>query len=332
MRIGIVGIGAMGCLFAARLNNLAELVMIGHWSGQLNALVDRGLMLIHHDGSHSRHVVKVSRGGAELEAFDMILFLVKSWQTRQAAEAGRDLLKADGLAVTLQNGLGNLEILAANLGSERAVQGVTSEGATLVEPGVVRHAGAGITYLSTTEATQQKLSHLADLFRKAGFESHLTENPDSLIWGKLAINAGINPLTGLLQRPNGYLATNEHGRAIMEMAAKEVEKLAYAQDISLPFDDAAEQALLVARATATNRSSMAQDIARGAPTEIESICGAIIQIGRDLAISTPYNVALYQLIKIQIQGGNWLRHINELETSVREEFQSLVESHLGSKI
>jgi 2-dehydropantoate 2-reductase len=144
-----------------------------------------------------------------------------------------------------------------------------------------------------------------------------------LIWGKLAVNAGINPLTGLLQVPNGYLATNAVARSLMNKAAKETEAVASAQNIALPYADAAEQALQVAQATATNRSSMAQDVARGAPTEIDSICGAIVRFGRELHISTPVNQALLQLIRIQIDQGNWLEEIDSLPLEIRDEFRSL---------
>ena len=207
------------------------------------------------------------------------------------------------------------------------MQGVTSEGATLIEPGVVRHAGVGITYLAKTNDSEQRLAEFAALLRKAQFETHLINSPESLIWGKLAVNAGINPLTGLLQVPNGYLATHSVARRLMNKAAKETEAVALAQDIILPYEDAAEQALMVAQATATNRSSMAQDVARGAPTEIDSICGAIVDFGWKLGIPTPVNKALLQLVRIQIHHGNWLDEIDNLPFEVRYEFRSLVRQY-----
>lgn len=305
MRICIIGIGAMGCLFGARLNEHADVLMIGHWQEQIDAIQDQGLLLIHLDNSHSLHRLEVNQADSDHQFFDLAIVLVKGWQTTEAAVLSRQVLEDDGLAVTLQNGLGNFEILANAVGKERVVQGVTAEGATMIKPGVVRHAGEGTTYLAKNHKTEHRLAIFNDLLVSAGFESRLTENPYQLIWGKLAINAGINPLTALLQVPNGFLATNEIARNIMFHAAAECEMVANAQNIDLPFGNASDQALTVAKATATNRSSMSQDIARGAPTEIDSICGAIVQLGHEFKIATPYNQALLKLVKSQIRTGSW---------------------------
>jgi 2-dehydropantoate 2-reductase len=118
-----------------------------------------------------------------------------------------------------------------------------------------------------------------------------------LIWGKLAINAGINPLTALLRVPNGALLESTWARGIMGQAAHEVAAVAAARGIILPFEDAAARAEEVARQTAANRSSMLQDVLRSVPTEIEAICGAVIRAGEAARIETPANRMLYNLIK-----------------------------------
>jgi 2-dehydropantoate 2-reductase len=330
MKVCIVGIGAMGCLFAARLSGLAEIRMIGHWKEQIAVLQDQGLLLIQQDASQAQYAVNVSE---EIigDTFEIVMVLVKGWQSWQAAESAKRLTGKNGLAITLQNGLGNLEILAESVGRDRAVQGVTSEGAAIIKPGVVRHAGTGITYLAKTNETEQRLLDFAALLKAAGFVTHLIDSPESLIWGKLAVNAGINPLTGLLQVPNGYLVTHSTAQNLMSRAAKETEAVALAQNIFLPFPDAAEQALEVARATATNRSSMAQDIARGAPTEIDSICGAIVRFGRDLQVPTPINQALLHLLKTRNADGNWLEEIDTLPIEIGNEFRLLAEEYQESR-
>jgi len=319
----------MGCLFAARLANLTKVMLIGHWEQQLSALNNQGLLLIQQDGSQSRHTVIASEHVTDNKIYDIVLVLVKGWQSQRAAEISNKLISESGLVITLQNGLGNLEILAKSVGRERTVQGVTSEGATLIKPGVVRHAGSGTTYLAKTLETERRLTAFTNLLRMAQFDTHLIDTPESLIWGKLAVNAGINPLTGLLQVPNGYLATNSIARSLMSKAAKETQAVALAQNIILPYTDAAEQALQVAQATATNRSSMAQDVARGAPTEIDSICGAIVHFGQEYRIPTPINQALMVLVKNQVNQGNWIEEINNLPLEIRDEFRSLANQNRG---
>ncbi len=304
MRIAVVGIGAMGCLFGAKLSQVAEVTLVGNWPAQLTALREHGLRLIQPDGrSHTIHLPATNNPQTAAPA-DLALILVKSHQTQQAAQTAQQLLAANGVALTLQNGLGNLEQLTTVLGQNRASLGITSEGAALVEPGVVRHAGAGHTYIADSQETAVPAQEIVALFQAAGFQTSLAANTAGLVWGKLAINAGINPLTAVLQVPNGFLAENETARRLMQQAAAEAALVAEAQDIQLPFADVAEQALAVAQATATNHSSMRQDLANGRPTEIESICGAVVAYGRRFGVPTPVNLVLQTAVQ-QAEQGIW---------------------------
>ena len=311
-RIGIIGIGAMGCLFAARLSPLASVTLLGHWPAQLQAVRHAGLALITPEGETvHRRVPAVESTTAEAPV-DLALILVKSHQTTTAAEAARLWLAPAGIAITLQNGLGNREILAAALGPGRVGLGITTEGATIVRPGVVRHAGRGMTHLAAPAgaATTPLVAALAALLRQAGFTTHLVEHVDSLVWGKLAVNAGINPLTALLNVPNGYLAQDPRARRIMMAAAAETAAVAAAQGIPLPYASAPQRALAVAQATAANHSSMLQDVRQGRPTEIEAICGAIARVGQQWSVPTPVNAALWRLVKaLENSKINGLSHI-----------------------
>lgn len=299
--VTIVGVGAMGCLFAGRLHPLADVTLLGHWPEQIATLRQTGLQLVDPAGHSQLIPVQVSNNPAELPPADLALILVKSYQTAQAAKETAQFLAADGLALTLQNGLGNFETLTACLGPGRVALGVTTQGATLLRPGVVREGGAGPIHL----AQAPKMEAVANLLRAAGFESHLSGRVDSLVWGKLAINAAINPLTAILGVPNGFLAENEVARRLMGQIAEEVAALAQAQAIPLPFPSASQRALEVAQATAANFSSMLQDLSSGRETEIEAICGAVVRSGREHGRPTPLNEALLATIKkLQTTAGN----------------------------
>jgi 2-dehydropantoate 2-reductase len=322
MKIAIIGVGAMGSLFGAYLAPLASVVMIGNWPEQLATVRGQGLIVVQSDGSKSHHLVPASHDLKEAKAIigglaDLALILVKSYQTERAAAQAGQILAPDGLALTLQNGLGNLTRIAAIVGPERATLGVTAQGATMVGPGVVRHAGHGPTHLAHSPPTSLAIAATAALFGRAGLETHLVDNVDSLVWGKLAINAGINPLTALLRVPNGFLAKHEPLRRLMGLAATEAAAIAQAQGIELPYPDAAQRAVEVAQATAANYSSMLQDVLRGAPTEIEAICGAIVEYGKHLNIATPVNERLLHLVR-ELEIGHWSLEIkgNDLEANV----------------
>ncbi len=284
MKIHVLGTGALACFFGARLARVAEVTLVGTWTEGIDAIAARGI-LVDAPGSEEAVAVKAVRLGTPLDAGTLVLVLVKSWQTDRVAREVPALTGRDGHVLTLQNGLGNVEKLGP-----RALLGVTEQGATLVAPGRVRPAGDGPTHIAGPES-------LAALFRSAGLDARAVDPAlgVSLAWGKLAVNAGINALTAILEVPNGQLLERPEALSLLERAANEVAEVARAKEIALPFPDAAAEARRVARATASNLSSMLQDVLRGAPTEIDAINGAVVREGARLGVPTPANEALLRL-------------------------------------
>lgn len=298
MQICIVGVGAMACLMAARLHGQADVWLVGHWPAQIAALRAGGLTWLEMASApeQSRTIpvtVFAAASDTPLPLADLALVLVKSTQTKDAAAILSRCLAPSGLTVTLQNGLGNVETLATTLGSERVTGGSTAQGAVILRPGVGQHTGNGLTYLPDQEGTRP----LADLLTQSGIETVLINNLDSLIWGKLIVNAGINPLTALLRQPNGFLVENVTARLLLARVVTEAAQVAQARGIQLPYPDPIGQALAVAQRTARNHSSMLQDVQRGAVTEIEAITGAVLYHGQRSHIPTPLNARLYHLIQ-----------------------------------
>ncbi len=297
MRIAVFGVGAMGCLFGARLSPHTDLTLIGRWPDQLAALHRAPLRLIHPDG-HEEHVqVNATDDLDSLPPVDIALIVTKAARTQAAAEGATRLLKPQGLAITLQNGIGNLEVIAAQVGAARATLGVTTQGAATEGPGLLRYAGGGMTHLATRPEIDAPVRAFAALLAKADLPVEVVEDLSSLLWVKLAINAAINPLTALLRVRNGLLLESPQARHLMAESAREVAAVAAAKGIPLPFTDPAARAEEVAQATAPNRSSMLQDLLRGVETEIETICGAVMREGEALGVATPVNATLYRLVK-----------------------------------
>ncbi len=296
----IAGTGALACLFAARLAAAGVAVtLLGTWREGLEALRAHGVRLVGADGSEQGYPVRATDDPADCAGARLALVLVKSWQTERAARHLAGCLAADGLALTLQNGLGNRETLEEILGADRVALGVTTTGGTLVGPGRVRPGGEGPISLGA----HPRLEPLADLLRRAGFEVEQVPAADALLWSKLVINAAINPLTALLRVPNGELLNRPSARLLMAAAASEAAAVAEALGLRLTFADPVAAAEAVARRTAINHSSMFQDVQRGAPTEIDAICGAIVRAGEQCGLSTPVNRTLWLLVKAMVQEG-----------------------------
>ncbi len=276
----------MSCLFGARLAAVADVTLLGTWAEGITAIRERGILV--ENGLRPDAVqVHADYWEAPVEPADLVLVLVKAWQTGSVALRLPALLNPDGLVLTLQNGLGNLELLGRH-----AFLGVTTQGATLLGPGRVRSGGDGPTHITAPQ-------WVADVLRAAGIEAHSCGRAevDGLLWGKLSANCGINPLTALLRVPNGALLDLPDALALLDAAACECAAVARAKGVVLPFADPVEFARNVARSTARNMSSMLQDILRAAGTEIDAINGALIHEGKRSGVPVPVNEALYRLVK-----------------------------------
>lgn len=293
----LVGTGALATLFAARLSEAGHGVhMLGTWQNGLAELKQHGARIQDVDGNERAYQVHATDDPREVSGAKFAIVLVKSWQTERVARQLKESLSLDGQALTLQNGLGNRETLAHRLGLGRVSLGITTTGATLLGPGLVRAGGEGVISIEQNQA----LGPLEAALRSSRFNLHTVADAQSLIWGKLVINAAINPLTALLQVPNGELLSHPKARRMMGELARETAQVAEAEHVNLPFNNPVNAAEDVARKTAANHSSMFQDVRRGAPTEIDAICGAVMKKGEKHGIRTPYNKACWTMVRATV--------------------------------
>ncbi|QYK51098.1 MAG: 2-dehydropantoate 2-reductase [Anaerolineales bacterium] len=293
MSVLIVGSGALACLFAARLAAIGEQInMLASWPEGLRALQSSGVTL-EVDGTRTTYPVQAGSDPQDFAGARRALVLVKAWQTSRAAQQLAACLAPDGVALTLQNGLGNQETLEHALGAERVAVGVITTGATMTGPGVVRWGGDGVISLGAHAAQAE----FAALFTAAGFQVNTGQDVASLQWSKLIINAAINPLTALLAVPNGELLTRPAAAELSAQLATEAAAVAAALGVPLTFADPVAAAQDVARRTAANHSSMFQDAQRGAITEIDAISGAIVRAGQQAGVPTPATETIWKLVQ-----------------------------------
>ena len=302
MNISIIGTGAMASLFGARLSPVAAVTLMGTWEAAVKAIRRSGI-LVEGEGTFRVHAVP---DPDDAPPADLAIVLVKTYQTERAARWAARTLKPQGVALTIQNGLGNVETLAAQVGVDRAMLGVTTQGATLLKPGQVRSGGRGTTHLgflpieraAPRDWSADSLAYeVTALLNAADLASIVSEDVEALAWGKVIINAAINPLTAMLRVPNGALVESADTLELMRSIAGEAASVARAYRIALPYADPFERVRQVAQATATNRSSMLQDVLKGRPTEIDAINGKIVERGRAVDIPTPINATLTALVR-----------------------------------
>lgn len=294
----LFGTGALACAIGARLARGSEgaVTLVGSWEEGRRAISERGIVVHDPEGTWSAPVPTPT---ASLEAaphpVDLALVLAKSHQTADIAPHAARIVSPTGLVVTLQNGLGNRETLEASVGRERVAVGVALFGATLVGPGSVTVV-PGLVILGEESGREELLQPVARRLRAAGIGVQTTPHVPRLIWRKLVANCAINPVTALADVPNGALLEEPELHARFLAVAAEVGAVADAKGIDLGADPGALAVQLV-RATASNRSSMLQDLARGAVTEIDALNGAVAAEGRRLGVPVPENESLWRQLR-----------------------------------
>jgi len=294
----VFGAGSLGSLVGGLLARRHDVTLVGR-EPHVGAVRESGLRV---EGAvtatvHPTAATAVPDRDAA-DRFDLAVVTVKADDTAEAARviAGR----ADAV-LSLQNGLGNEELLADAL-SRPVLAGTCTYGARLVEPGRVECTGVGEVTLGPREGddADEESVALADrvgaAFAESGIETTVAADMPRRLWEKLAVNAGINAPTALARVPNGALVDGPASETARE-AARETARVARTEGVDLADDEAAAAVASVAEATARNTSSMRQDIEAERRTEVDAINGAVAERGERAGVATPVNETLAALVR-----------------------------------
>ena len=298
MKIAIIGPGAMGCLFAAFLARKDQEIWIFDKNKDRSSRINtQGINVEGVSGSWQAKV-KATADAKEIKDPDLVIICVKTYDTKSAAISAKALLGENTSVLTLQNGIGNVELISEVVGVDRVIGGTTNLGATLLDVGKVRHAGKGETIIGRLDGKiTVDLRSIREAFIKAGLETRISRDIKNFLWSKLIINAGINALTAITRLNNGKLLDFEHSHKILKMAVNEAVKVAKRKRVKLSYEDPLTKVEAVCEATANNVSSMLQDVLNKKRTEIDSINGIIVRLAEELNIPVPVNSMLVDLVK-----------------------------------
>ena len=298
MKIAVVGPGALGCLLAGLLKSKTkeDIWLIDNSPERAKRIRENGLRI---EGMSSVSAqVNVSADPKEAGPVDLVIICVKSYSTEDACKGIKEMVCEKTLVLTLQNGIGNVQVLNDYFGTERVIAGVTNHGATLLGPGHVRHAGKGDTIIGIPKGkSRASVKDAADILSKAGFETKVAKDIDSVVWSKLVINVGINALTAITRLKNGMLIQHDGTREVLRSAVQEAVRIVKRKRVKLTYDDPIQKVESVCKSTAANVSSMLQDVLNNKRTEIDYINGAVTRQGRALGIPTPVNEVLTNLVR-----------------------------------
>ncbi|MDP2941502.1 MAG: ketopantoate reductase family protein, partial [Candidatus Omnitrophota bacterium] len=189
MKIVVVGAGAMGCLFAAYLSKSKEEIWILEKDKERAQKLNQQGIGIEGVSGDWKAKARASADAAEIGPADLVLVCVKSYDTKEAVSRIKGLVAENSKVITLQNGIGNVEIIQEAVGQEKVIAGVTSQGATLLDAGRIRHAGRGETIIGRIDGKiPVELRAIREIFNKVGLPARISRDIKGLLWGKLIIN------------------------------------------------------------------------------------------------------------------------------------------------
>lgn len=297
MRIAIMGAGAIGSLYGGFLKKAGhDVVLIGRPNHMLS-ISDSGLKVSGVLGEHTISIEATSNP-RDVAAVDYVMITTKTYDTIRAAREAEHLVKTGAKVVVLQNGLGTERQVAKALGTTAVLRATTCFGAEIVTSGAIEVTGTGITEIgSHYDENKSAIHEFAAALREAGFQVTESENIEGVVWTKTIVNCGINPVGALTGLTNGEIHSNPALRGLVVKLVEETVRVVEALGVELTTDDPVRYTLGTAKATGNNINSMLQDIRAMKRTEIESITGAVIRIGRELGIPTPASESVYALVR-----------------------------------
>jgi 2-dehydropantoate 2-reductase len=298
MKIAVVGAGAMGSIFGARL------AQGGHDTVLVDvapALVERinadGVTVVRQDEETVTRV-PATTDPASVGTVDIVAFCVKCYQTAAAAELARPLIGTDTVIASLQNGWGNGDVLAGAYPADQIVVGVTYNSGTVLDVARVAHPGVGPTTLgSFTEGSMDGAERLAGALTDGGLEATVASPIRPEIWKKLILNASSLPPAALTGMTAGAMTADEDMHELMTAAAREAVAVAQAQGYDIDADERIDYIHTLSGKAGPTKASMLQDVEGGRRTEIDVINGAVVRAADETGVPVPINRAFVQLIR-----------------------------------
>ena len=299
MRIAILGgAGAMGGIFGAWLSRAGHDVHLVDVSRPaIEAINAQGLTVEERDGTAPVFRLPATDDPGTVGPVDLIVTFVKCYHTEAAVTAARPMIGPDTAILSLQNGWGNVDRIAAVAGRDRVLVGLTYHGGTLLGPGRVRHPGHGMTFLGELSGeVSPRLRAVDAALREAGFETTLSPRILDEVWKKLALNCCTLPTSALMRFFAHELVAHPAATDAMALILREVVDVARARGIALDYDERWEAITALLEKAVGGKASMLQDVEAGRRTEIEVINGAIVEAGRAAGVATPVNAMMVAMV------------------------------------
>ncbi|HDP26036.1 MAG TPA: ketopantoate reductase family protein [Deltaproteobacteria bacterium] len=301
----VMGAGALGSIFGGMLAKTGYPVTFVGMDDHLRTMQSHGLTITGLWGEHTMRKVSAYYGTQDLSGtYDVVLLCVKSYLTSAVIRQTLPFIRDDSLVISIQNGLGNWEAIAREIGWNRTIGARIIFGAEIESPGRARvtvYADKVLLGSPCRALPDKRLEQVSQELNASGIPTEITGDIEAALWAKVLYNCALNPLGAILNQPYGFLLTVDEIKFVLYRVICEIFDVARAKGVHLPYASSDEYfSVLVEKQlppTATHRSSMLQDIEKGRPTEIDALNGAISIYGKELHVPTPTNDLIGAIIK-----------------------------------
>ena len=300
LKIAIIGTGAMGSIYAARLSNAGHSVcVIDVWADHVDAMNAGGLTIDGPEGRLQATNIRATRKLPSDEPFDLYIIATKSFAVRHSAEAIAKTLTPDAMVLTIQNGLGTGDDVATFVPKSQIIIGVAEGfGASMIGPAHAAHTSMKQIRLGLIQGMEdQKLSRVADAWHDGGFHIEIYDDITQLIWEKLLCNVTLSGPCTAFGRNVAELRAQAAEWNIALSCMKEAYAIGMHLGINFSFDDPLRYVTEFADRVGTAKPSMLQDHEAQRASEIGTINGAILKLGNELNVPTPYNETICAVIR-----------------------------------
>ena len=296
MKIAVLGCGAMGGLFGGYLSRCHEVVLVDVNRALVDKIKAEGLVIEEPDGSRAVYRPEITDNAHGMRPADLVIVFVKSMYSRAALQANQTLIDGHTYVMTLQNGSGHEETLREFVDDAHIIIGTTQHNSAVIEMGYIRHGGSGITHMGGLAGDAVRLQPFADAFTQCGLLADCCEGVQRLIWQKMFTNVSASVLTGILQVPLGYIASNPDAWGICETLIREAVAVANGDGMGFDAEEKIREVRAVCEKSPEGITSICADLRDGRPSEVDTISGSVVRASERNGVSAPGHRMIVKMV------------------------------------
>lgn len=299
MKVAVLGAGAMGSLYGAKLSGTQDVTMVDVNDALIDHLNQNGIVLQEADGTEATYPVKAVKSGTDIGVQDLVIVFVKGIFTKDTIRQNLSMIGENTLVLTLQNGAGNNRDIAEFVNKDNILVGTTSHNCVVKGLGMIYHSGHGPTNIGPDVKTPDNLAKAkvaGEILKQAAFETYVLDDIQVILWKKLFVNCALNALSMVTGKHLGELSSNPYLWEICTELVLECVRVAEADGTCIAPEVALETVKEVSESNFMGYASMYQDYKNHRKTEIDRINGAITTLADEYGIAAPCNKMLIRLV------------------------------------